>query len=428
MKKIILFFFLAVSFGLQAQKVYIHCGNLIDGITDHAKQEMTLIIEGDTIKSIRTGYLQPDGREDRVIDCRSMTVMPGLMDMHVHIEGETSPDHYLKRFTQNREVTAFESIRYAEATLMAGFTTVRDLGGSGVNIALRDAVNKGLVIGPRIFTAGKSIASTGGHADPTSGFRRTLEGDAGPREGVADGPDQCTEAVRWRYKNGADLIKITGTGGVLSMAKNGQNPQFTQEEMNTIVRIAADYGFHVAVHAHGAEGMKRAVLAGVHSIEHGTLMTPEIMDLMIEKGTWYVPTITAGKFVAEKAKISGYYPEVIRPKALAIGPKIQSTFAEAYRHGVKIAFGTDAGVFPHGDNWKEFVYMTEAGMPPMEAIQSATMGGARLLEIDDRLGSIEEGKIADVIAVEGDPLADIQKMKEVRFVMKEGRVYKYENE
>ncbi len=409
-----------------AQDIYIQCGRLIDGKSDKIREKMTIIVAKGRIESVAKGFLTPENEEDRLIDCRNLTVMPGLMDMHVHIEGETSPDHYLKRFTQNREVTAFESLQYAERTLMAGFTTVRDLGGSGVNIALRDAINEGLVIGPRIFTSGKSIASTGGHADPTSGFRRSLEGDAGPREGVADGVDQCIEAVRWRYKNGADLIKITGTGGVLSMAKNGQNPQFSQEEMNAIVRTASDYGFHVAVHAHGAEGMKRAVLAGVHSIEHGTLMTPEIMDLMIEKGTWYVPTITAGKFVAEKAALPGYYPEVIRPKALAIGPKIQSTFASAFKRGVRIAFGTDAGVFPHGENWKEFVYMTEAGMPAMEAIQSATMGGAMLLGLEDELGSIEPGKRADIIAVEGNPIENIEQMKNVRFVMKDGVIYKSE--
>ncbi len=424
-KSLFLLLFLS-CFQLAAQKQYIQCGRLIDGKSDKVRREMTVIVADGRIESVEKGFLTPENEEDRLIDCRHLTVMPGLMDMHVHIEGETSPDHYLKRFTQNREVTAFESLTYAERTLMAGFTTVRDLGGSGVNIALRDAINKGLVNGPRIFTCGKSIASTGGHADPTSGFRRTLEGDAGPREGVADGVSQCTEAVRWRYKNGADLIKITGTGGVLSMAKNGENPQFSREEMNAIVRTARDYGFHVAVHAHGAEGMKRAVLAGVHSIEHGTLMTPEIMDLMIEKGTWYVPTITAGKFVAEKAKIPGYYPEVIRPKALAIGPKIQATFARAYKRGVKIAFGTDAGVYPHGENWKEFLYMTEAGMPPMEAIQSATMGGAMLLGMEDELGSVEAGKRADIIAVEGNPIENIAQMKQVRFVMKDGVIYKSE--
>jgi len=424
-KSLFLLLFLS-CFQLAAQKQYIQCGRLIDGKSDKVRREMTVIVSDGRIESVEKGFLIPENEEDRLIDCRHLTVMPGLMDMHVHIEGETSPDHYLKRFTQNREVTAFESLKYAERTLMAGFTTVRDLGGSGVNIALRDAINKGTVTGPRIFTCGKSIASTGGHADPTSGFRRTLEGDAGPREGVADGVAQCTEAVRWRYKNGADLIKITGTGGVLSMAKNGENPQFSREEMNAIVQTAKDYGFHVAVHAHGAEGMKRAVLAGVHSIEHGTLMTPEIMDLMIEKGTWYVPTITAGKFVAEKAKIPGYYPEVIRPKALAIGPKIQATFARAYKRGVKIAFGTDAGVYPHGENWKEFLYMTEAGMPAMKAIQSATMGGAMLLGMEDELGSVEAGKRADIIAVEGNPIENIAQMKQVRFVMKDGVIYKSE--
>ncbi len=250
--------------------------------------------------------------------------------------------------------------------------------------------------------------------------------DAGPRHGVADGTDQCREAVRWRYKNGADLIKITGTGGVLSVAKSGDNPQFLPDEFNAIVETANDYGFHVAVHAHGAEGMKRAITAGVTTIEHGTKMTEEVMDMMIASGTYLVPTISAGKYVAEKALIPNYYPEIIRPKALEIGPMIQNTFAKAYARGVPIAFGTDAGVFEHGDNWKEFIYMTEAGMPMMECIQSATMTPAKILKVEDQLGSITVGKLADIIAVEGNPMEDPAQMENVMFVMKEGVVYRNE--
>jgi imidazolonepropionase-like amidohydrolase len=309
---------------------------------------------------------------------------------------------------------------------MAGFTTVRDLGGSGVNISLRNAIDKKLIKGPRILTAGKSIATTGGHADPTNGYRKDLMGDPGPALGVINGDADARQAVRQRYKDGSDLVKITASGGVLSVAKSGENPQFTEDEIKAIVTTANDYGFKVAAHCHGAEAMKRAVRAGVHSIEHGTLMDDEVMKLMKEHGTYFVPTITAGKSVADSAKKPGYYPDLVTPKALAIGPKIQSTFAKAYKAGVKIAFGTDAGVYAHGKNWLEFVYMHEVGMPVMETIQSATVSAADLLGVTDIVGSIEKGKLADIIAVDGDPMKDIQAMGRVKFVMKDGVVYKNE--
>ena len=408
-----------------AQLSYLHCGRLVDVVSGELRSEQTIIVSGKEILSIEPGYQRPKrGEEATVIDLRNSTVMPGLIDMHVHIESQTSPTAYLDRFTRSDAQVAFGSLKFAQITLMAGFTTVRDLGGSGVNIALRDAINRGEVTGPRIFTAGKSIATTGGHADPTNGYRRELMPDAGPKEGVADGVDQCREAVRWRYKNGADLIKVTGTGGVLSVAKSGDNPQFLDDEFQAIVQTARDYGFHVAVHAHGAEGMKRAVLAGVTTIEHGTKMTEEVMDLMIERGTYLVPTITAGKAVAANAAIPNYYPELVRPKALEIGPMIQATFAKAYAKGVPIAFGTDAGVFPHGENWKEFVYMTEAGMPMMEALQSATLTPARILGWESKIGSLEAGKLADIVAVPGNPLETPSLMSQVHFVMKEGQIVK----
>jgi imidazolonepropionase-like amidohydrolase len=310
---------------------------------------------------------------------------------------------------------------------MAGFTTARDVGDDGmVVVSLRNAINAGLVPGPRIFTAGKAIGTTGGHADPTNGWNDALRGNPGPKQGVINGPEEARKAVRQRYKESADLIKITATGGVLSLAKSGQNPQFTDEELAAIVDAARDYGFTVAVHAHGTEGMKRAVLAGVTSIEHGTYMSDEVMSLMKKHGTYYVPTILAGVTVAERAQEDDYLPEIVRPKAAAIGPAINDTFARAYKAGVKIAFGTDSGVSAHGENWREFVLMTKAGMPPMEAIQSATMETAKLLRIEDRLGSVEKGKIADLVAVEGNPLDDMSLMSQVRFVMKAGIVYKQE--
>jgi len=352
--------------------------------------------------------------------------MPGFIDLHVHLQNQSSRDNYSKGFRLNDADIALEATQYARTTLLAGFTTVRDVGGNGVNISLRNAINRGFVVGPRIYTAGKSIATTGGHADPTNGLRKDLMGDPGPKEGVVNGPDDARKAVRQRYKEGSDMIKITATGGVLSYAKDGSGPQFTDDELRAIVETAHDYGMHTAAHAHGAAGMKRAVAAGITTIEHGTLMDEEVMDLMIEKGTYLVPTLTAGRSVADSAKIRGYYPAIIVPKALEIGPQIQKTFANAYNRGVKIAFGTDAGVFSHGKNAKEFMYMVEAGMPAMEAIQSATVTAAQVLEMEDELGSLEEGKVADIVAVKGNPLEDISLLEQVDFVMKEGKVYKNE--
>jgi imidazolonepropionase-like amidohydrolase len=280
------------------------------------------------------------------------------------------------------------------------------------------------VVGPRIITAGKAIATTGGHGDPSNGRNRALASDPGPIDGVVNSPADAYKAVRARYKEGSELIKITATGGVLSQARSGENPQFTVPEIEAIVAAARDYGFKVAAHAHGAEGMRRAVVGGVDSIEHGTYMSDEVMKLMRQRGTYYVPTIIAGRFVAEKAELPGYFSELVRPKAAAIGPLIQDTFARAYRAGVPIAFGTDTGVSPHGDNWKEFTYMIEAGMPALEAIVSATVSASDLLDRSDDLGSIEPGKLADIIAVPGDPQTDPGQFGRVHFVMKAGRIYK----
>lgn len=419
----LLLLMLLLSTTVFAQRTFVHCGNLIDGRSNDAQPQMTIVIEGNKITAIQKGFTKP-GTDDKLIDLSQKTVMPGLIDMHVHLEGETNKDQSLQRFTLNDADIAFRSTVFAKKTLMAGFTTVRDLGGSGVNIALRNAINAGLVVGPRVITAGKSIATTGGHADPTNSFRKDLMGDPGPREGVINSPEEARQAVRQRYKDGSDMIKITATGGVLSLAKDGSGPQFTDEELKAIIETAKDYGMHTAAHAHGAEGMKRAVMAGITTIEHGTKMTEEIMDLMKQKGTFFVPTISAGKFVAEQAKVPGYYHPLVVPKALEIGPQIQETFRKAYKRGVKIAFGTDAGVFPHGDNGREFTYMVEAGMPPLEAIKSATVVNAGILGMSDKVGTIEVGKLADLVATDENPLSNIKTMEKVFFVMKDGVVYK----
>lgn len=408
--------------GLFSQTSYLHCGQLFDATDDQLQVEMTIVVVDNKIDRIEQGYIMP--KEDAsVIDLKDQTVMPGLMDMHVHIEGELSPARYVEQFRMNPPDVALRATIYTERTLEAGFTTVRDLGGSGVNVSLRDAINRGYIDGPRIITAEKAIGTTGGHADPTNGVNAVLRGDPGPAEGVINSAEDARKAVRQRYKNGADCIKITATGGVLSVAKDGSGPQFVDEELAAIVATANDYGMHTAAHAHGKEGMLRAVKAGITSIEHGTMMDQEVMDAMIERGTFYVPTLSAGIFVAEKAKTPGYFPAIIVPKAISIGSQIQATFGKAYTAGVRIAFGTDSGVSPHGDNANEFVYMVEAGMPEAEALLSATAVNAELIGKTEDLGTIEAGKLADIIAVPGNPLEDISVMTQVSFVMKDGVVY-----
>ena len=422
-RTLIFFCFVCLMISSYGQDTYLQCGKVIDTEKGTVNKEMTIVVSGDKIARIEKGYLK-GGEQDKVIDLKVHTVLPGLIDMHVHIEGQSSPQRYLQRFTDNEADIAFKSTVYAENTLMAGFTTVRDLGGSGVNISLRNAINKGVVKGPRIFTAGKSLASTGGHGDPTNGYRMELMGDPGPKDGVVNSPEDGRKAVRQRYKEGADVIKITATGGVLSVAKSGHNPQFTIEEIKAITETADDYGMLTAAHAHGDLGMQRAIKGGIKTIEHGSFMSDETMELMKQYNVYMVPTISAGKKVVEKAKIPGYFPEVVAKKAIEVGALVQETFGRAYKKGVPIAFGTDAAVFPHGENAAEFGYMVEAGMPPIEAIQAATVTNAMLLGIDDKLGQLSEGYLADIIAVEGDPVSDVSTLENVVFVMKEGVIYK----
>jgi len=422
MKKIVLIFFLSVSSFTNAD-ILLHVGNLIDTNSGEISKAMTIRIVGNKISEVTKGYANPK-KDDEIINLKQSFVLPGFMDMHVHLAQEYVPKAERESKIEP-EFRALFAANAASKTLMAGFTSVRNLGDGGMEtISLREAIRKGLAIGPRIFTSGKTIATTGGHGDPTNGMPKDNYSPPTPEEGVIDSPEEAVKAVRQRYKDGTDGIKITATGGVLSVAKSGENPQFTNAELTAIIATANDYGLWTAAHAHGKEGMKRAVIAGINSIEHGTYMDKEVMDLMKARGTYYVPTIMAGDWVAKKAKIPNFFPELVKPKAEKIGPQIQSTFAMAYKAGVKIAFGTDSGVSAHGDNWQEFILMTDAGMSNKDALKSATIETAKLLRVADKLGQIKPGMLADIIAVQNDPLQDISTVKNVSFVMKDGVIYK----
>lgn len=411
----------AASFS--SAKTLVHAGTLIDGLADTPRKNVTLTIENKKIIAISDGFVAGTA-DDKVIDLKAATVLPGFIDCHVHLTSEQSPQSYTERFYLNLPDYAYRSTVYAKRTLMAGFTTVRDVGARGyLNVSLRKAIAEHWIDGPRIFAAGTPIGSTGGHADPTTGLKYELQ-DKLEADSVINGADEARKAVRDHFKKGADLIKIMPSAGVLSLETSADGPQLDDDEIRAIVATAHEYGMKVAAHAHGAEAIKRAVLGGVDSIEHGTYLTDEDIALMKEHGTYYVPTISAGRFAADKAKIEGYFPEVVRMKAAALGPLIQHTAGRAYKAGVKIALGTDQGVAPHGENAREFIYLVEAGMPPMAAIKAGTIEGARLIGHEKEFGSIEVGKLADIVAVVGDPLADISVLTKVSFVMKEGTVYK----
>ena len=404
-----------------ATPLALQCGHLFDAVAGRLLGETTIVVDGPRIREVRAGRSDVPGAQP--VELGTATCLPGLIDAHTHLTGETSPTGFTDQFRLNIADYAIRSTVYARRTLQAGFTTVRNLGDvDGESIALRNAIDAGLVPGPRIITAGQAIGTTGGHADGTDGYRRDLAGDPGPRTGIINGPDEAWKAVRQHYKDGADAIKIMPSGGVLDESASVDNAQMTVAEIEAVVAAAHDYGFTVAAHAHGAEAIRRAVLGGVDSIEHGTFMDDADMRLMKEHGTWYVPTIIAGKYTQEMANVPGYYPAQVAAKAKQVGPLIQATAGRAYKAGVKIAFGTDAAVYPHGQNAKEFAYMVEAGMPPAYVLQAATTHAAELLRKSADLGSVEAGKLADIVAVPGNPLEDIARMQQVGFVMKGGAI------
>lgn len=418
------FFAAGVCFaGLRSADVkVVFAGRLIDGVTASVRSNVTIVIENERIRELREGRATISGAE--MIDLGDSTVLPGLIDCHTHLTMQISRDQLLQGLIRRSADTAIAATVYARRTLMAGFTTVRDVGAPGfVDVSLRDAINAGMVSGPRMFIATRALSITGGHGD-IGGIREDLLPEPDFRSGIVNTPEDGVRAVRYMAKYGADQIKISATGGVLSIADSGAGQQFTFEEMKAIVETARMLDRKVAAHAHGVEGMKAALRAGVASIEHGTYIDDQAIVLFKQHGAYLVPTIIAGKTVEAAAKIPGFLPPPIQVKAKEIGPLIQSAFAKALRGGVKIAFGTDAGVFPHGQNAKEFEFMVEAGMKPADAILSATREAADLLGQAQNVGSIQAGRYADLIAVKGDPLADVKLLQNVGFVMKAGRVYK----
>lgn len=409
-----------------ARDVVIHAGHLIDGTSRLTRDRVSIIIKDDRITGVENGFIDRPGAE--VIDLSNKTVLPGLIDAHVHLLlqlGKVSPT--IAAVTQSYYDRILDGAVNARTTLMAGFTSVRDVGGyTPASVALKKAVASGKIDGPRMWVAGSLIGPTGGHSDASTGFDEVLTKPEWT-DGIVDGADEAVKAVRRHHREGADLIKIVPSGGVASVGDDPQAQLMTDEEIKAVVDTAHVLHMKVAAHAHGAQAVEHASRLGVDSIEHGSYATDAGDKVMKANGTYLVPTLIAGATVVEYAKL---HPEALGPssaaKALAVGPIMSANFYRAYKAGVKIAFGTDAGVYPHGNNAKEFALMVQAGMPAIDAILSATAGAADLIGDSQDIGSVQPGRYADIIAVDGDPVKDIATLQHVTFVMKGGSVVKAE--
>lgn len=408
--------------------VAVRCGKLLAVPGNAPVERATVVIVNDKIEGVMEGFGPVPGHagvQVREIDLREAFVLPGLIDCHVHLTHEMDATARMRYVTETDADNAVRGAAYARRTLEAGFTTVRDLGGNGDAVfALRNGIERGDIPGPRMLVAGKAISITGGHADPTLGYRHDLMGSPTFEDGVADGPDECAKAVRFQVKRGADVIKLMATGGVLSASTAGLAQHYTEEELRAIIGTAHSLGRKAAAHAHGTDGINAALKSGIDSIEHGTYLNDESIELFKKTGAYLVPTLLAAHTVEENAKIPGFYLGIVARKALEVGPKAMGMFRKAHGAGVKIAFGTDSGVSPHGQNAREFGLMVEAGMSPMEAIRAATVSASDLLGVSGMVGTVEAGKQADLVAVKGDPLSDVRELERVAWVMKGGEVYK----
>ena len=409
------------------QTIVLKAARMFDGKSKALVQNGVVIVHGDKIVDVGSNLPVPAGA--RVIDLGDATLSPGFMDAHTHLTLDFSGnfnERRLKELDLNVSEQAIKATTYARATVEAGFTTVRDLGsrfvGSRefVDVALRNSINKGVVVGPRMLVATKGIGATGGHFDPTSGFRDLLFGrEPDASEGIADGPDEIRKAVRFEVKNGADVIKAAVSGGVLSLADEVDTPQLTPAEMAALVDESHRLRKKVAVHCHGDQAAREAIEAGVDSIEHGSFMKPETLTLMKKKGTFLTPTLMATEWIMSKID---NYPPALQAKAKAAAEARSEMFRNAAKMGVKISLGTDAAVFPHGQNAKEFKLMVDLGMAPIDALKAGTSNDAELFGIAQKVGTIEKGKLADIIAMPGDPTADITATERILFVMKEGQI------